>query len=113
MLSLEEIKAIIEMVEESNLGKFELKYPDCSLLLEKNNLAQKTASAPPNTTVVISSDAAKGTATTLEELIEITAPIVGTFYLTPEPGAGPFVEVGSKVFPDSVVCILEAMKLFT
>ncbi len=53
MLSLEEIKAIIEMVEESTLGKFELKSPDCSLLLEKNNLAQKTASAPPNTTVVI------------------------------------------------------------
>ncbi|MCD8199282.1 MAG: acetyl-CoA carboxylase biotin carboxyl carrier protein [Phascolarctobacterium sp.] len=113
MLSLEEIKALIEMVEESNLEKFELKSPDCSLLLEKSNLAPKTAATSPNTTVVISSDAAKGSAPSVEELIEITAPIVGTFYLTPEPGAEPFVQVGSKVFPDSVVCILEAMKLFT
>ncbi len=39
--------------------------------------------------------------------------MIGTFYLTPEPGAAPFVKVGTRVAPDSVVCILEAMKLFT
>ena len=48
-----------------------------------------------------------------KELIEITAPMVGTFYSATEPGAEPFVKVGSKIDADSVICILEAMKLFT
>ena len=48
-----------------------------------------------------------------KELIEITAPMVGTFYSAAEPGAEPFVKVGSRIDADSVICILEAMKLFT
>lgn len=41
----------------------------------------------------------------------VRAPMVGTFYRAPEPGAPPFVEPGSRVSPDSVVCIIEVMKL--
>ncbi|HJQ31525.1 MAG TPA: acetyl-CoA carboxylase biotin carboxyl carrier protein, partial [Pyrinomonadaceae bacterium] len=41
----------------------------------------------------------------------ITSPIVGTFYRSPSPTADPFVKVGSQVEPDTVVCIIEAMKL--
>ena len=43
---------------------------------------------------------------------EITAPMVGTFYAAPAPDAEPYVKVGSKVKKDTVVCIVEAMKLF-
>jgi acetyl-CoA carboxylase biotin carboxyl carrier protein len=46
-----------------------------------------------------------------EELHLITSPIVGTFYRSPAPNADPFVKVGSRVEPDTVVCIIEAMKL--
>jgi len=46
-----------------------------------------------------------------EELHVITSPIVGTFYRSPSPTAEPFVKVGTQVEPDSVVCIIEAMKL--
>lgn len=46
-----------------------------------------------------------------ENLVEITCPIVGTFYATPSPNAEPFVEVGTAVEPESVVCIIEAMKV--
>jgi biotin carboxyl carrier protein len=46
-----------------------------------------------------------------EELHLITAPIVGTFYRAAAPTAEPFVKVGSRVEPDAVVCIIEAMKL--
>jgi len=42
---------------------------------------------------------------------EIRSPMIGTFYLTPSPDAAPYVEVGSEVGPDTVVCILEAMKV--
>src|SRR6056297_239467 len=46
-----------------------------------------------------------------ENLIEITSPIVGTFYATPSPDADPYVQVGSRVNPKTVVCIVEAMKV--
>ena len=46
-----------------------------------------------------------------DNLVEITSPIVGTFYLTPSPNAEPFVKVGSSVEKDKVVCIVEAMKV--
>ena len=46
-----------------------------------------------------------------EDLIEIKAPMVGTFYHAPAPGAKPFVEVGDEIQPGDVVCIIEAMKL--
>ena len=52
-------------------------------------------------------------AKTGEQIVEITAPMVGTFYGAPDPKAEPFVKVGSKVTPNTVVCILEAMKLFS
>ena len=45
-------------------------------------------------------------------LIAIESPMVGTFYSSPNPDAGPFVKVGSSVTPDTVVCIVEAMKVF-
>lgn len=41
----------------------------------------------------------------------ITSPMVGTFYRAPEPGAAPFVQVGQEVEPESIVCIIEVMKL--
>jgi acetyl-CoA carboxylase biotin carboxyl carrier protein len=44
-------------------------------------------------------------------LTEVRAPLLGTFYRAPRPGAPPFVEVGSAVKPDTVVCIIETMKL--
>jgi acetyl-CoA carboxylase biotin carboxyl carrier protein len=44
-------------------------------------------------------------------LVEVRAPLLGTFYRAPRPGAPPFVTVGSEVAPDTVVCIIETMKL--
>jgi len=43
--------------------------------------------------------------------VHITSPMVGTFYRAPEPGAPPFVELGQEVKPESIVCIIEVMKL--
>src|SRR5690606_30942926 len=47
-----------------------------------------------------------------ENLHKITSPMVGTFYQSSSPGAEPYVKVGSKVSANSIVCIVEAMKLF-
>ena len=50
-------------------------------------------------------------AATEEGLLDIRAPMVGTFYNAPKPGADPFVEIGSSVNEDSVIAIIEVMKL--
>lgn len=46
-----------------------------------------------------------------DSAVRITSPMVGTFYRAPEPGAPPFVEIGQEVEPESIVCIIEVMKL--
>lgn len=55
--------------------------------------------------------AADPAADTGDDLAEVRAPLLGTFYRAPRPGAPPFVTVGSTVGPDTVVCIIETMKL--
>ena len=45
-------------------------------------------------------------------LVAIESPMVGTFYSSPNPDAGPFISVGTSIGPDSVVCLIEAMKVF-
>jgi acetyl-CoA carboxylase biotin carboxyl carrier protein len=55
--------------------------------------------------------AAAGESVPVDGLVEVRAPLLGTFYRAPRPGAPPFVTVGSEVAPDTVVCIIETMKL--
>ena len=109
MLNLAEIQALIKTLDNSSIEKFEYECDEYRLSLKKGSstVAVKAAQAEP----VVEEEAADEVDE--KELIEITAPMVGTFYSATEPGAEPFVKVGSKIDADSVICILEAMKLFT
>ena len=109
MLNLAEIQALIKTLDNSSIEKFEYECDEYRLSLKKSSsvVAVKAAQAEP----VVEEEAAEDEDE--KELIEITAPMVGTFYSATEPGAEPFVKVGSKIDADSVICILEAMKLFT
>ena len=108
MLNLAEIQALIKTLDNSSIEKFEYECDEYRLSLKKGSstVAVKKAQAEP----AVAEEAADAEE---KELIEITAPMVGTFYSATEPGAEPFVKVGSKIDADSVICILEAMKLFT
>ena len=108
MLNLAEIQALIKTLDNSSIEKFEYECDEYRLSLKKGSstVAVKKTQAEP----VVEEEAAEADE---KELIEITAPMVGTFYSATEPGAEPFVKVGSKIDADSVICILEAMKLFT
>ena len=108
MLNLAEIQALIKTLDNSSIEKFEYECDEYRLSLKKGSStgAVKKAQAEP----VVEEEAADADE---KELIEITAPMVGTFYSATEPGAEPFVKVGSKIDADSIICILEAMKLFT
>jgi acetyl-CoA carboxylase biotin carboxyl carrier protein len=59
----------------------------------------------------VGTPAAAGESAPADGLVDVRAPLLGTFYRAPRPGAPPFVTVGSEVAPDTVVCIIETMKL--
>jgi len=72
----------------------------------------RTISDPNTTEVPASHDSAQiSTETEHKSGLEVTAPMVGTFYNGPAPGAKPFVEIGSEVKPGDTLCIIEAMKM--
>lgn len=108
MLSLEEIKELVKVIEESSLNKLELKYGDGKILMEKAGVVATEIVPQGNVVTPVTIPAKTG-----EQIVEITAPMVGTFYRSQDPKSEPFVKVGSKVTPNTVVCILEAMKLFS
>jgi acetyl-CoA carboxylase biotin carboxyl carrier protein len=69
--------------------------------------------APPTAAEVASAFATDSPPQPQKKLIEIKSPTPGTFYARPNPDADPFVKAGSRVEPKTVVCLIEAMKLYT
>ena len=125
-----ELKELIELISRSNFVTFELEREGFKLKLEKG--AGASAQAPPATAalavaptprtpaaVTFAPEPAPGAPTApapaadaaASGLVEMTSPIVGTFYRQPSQAAPPFVEPGSKVRKGQVLCIIEAMKL--
>ena len=110
MFSLDEIKEIIATVDKSGLSKFELECEEFRLALKKDGANNETFTSKLQPEI---KTAVEGEEILAAEYVEITAPMVGTFYGGPEPGAESFVKIGTKITEETVVCILEAMKLFT
>jgi acetyl-CoA carboxylase biotin carboxyl carrier protein len=116
-MNLKEIKEIINLMNEHNLSEIEVDKGDQKIKLKK--------SPSPGAGVVIEQPALSMPVQQIPEqvtekpepekkpsnLIEIKAPIVGTFYNAPSPDAEPFVEAGQEIEVGHVVCIIEAMKL--
>ena len=116
-MKVEDIKAIVELMADNDLTEFKLEAEDTRLCIRRGAeqqpvsqmlpppmMSQPAPAAAPAPQV--SSEAGPELATET-----IDSPIVGTFYSAPSPDAEPFVQVGSKVSPDTVVCIVEAMKV--
>ncbi len=104
-LTPEDVKEILRLVDEAQFDEFELETPRLSIRFRRGD-APASAGAeevPP----------AAPPAGAERDLIDVTAPMVGTFYRAPGPGEAPFVEVGSAVEEATQVCILEVMKLMS
>jgi acetyl-CoA carboxylase biotin carboxyl carrier protein len=129
MLKVQEIRELIKLVDQSNLDEFVYEVDDCKIKMKKNHGGVVAVSAPPvveraavevtpKPQVVQADKEVEVKETDVapvsvdESLHKITSPMVGTFYHKPSPEAEPYVKVGSKVTNDSIVCIVEAMKLF-
>jgi acetyl-CoA carboxylase biotin carboxyl carrier protein len=115
---IKEIKAIIDLMKKNDLSVFEIEKDGFRLRLQKGTASQTTTPSPPivitapkpATTTAETATAADKTADTAS-LKDIVSPMVGTFYRAGSPDAGPFVDIGKPVTEDSVVCIIEAMKV--
>jgi len=111
-----EIKELVEIIQSSSIEEFELEKSGVRVKIKKSSRIE----VGPDTVRDILQPSTQvekiepvPAAETEEEGIHLfRAPIVGTFYLTPKPDADPFVEVGTRVTPSSVLCIIEAMKIF-
>jgi acetyl-CoA carboxylase biotin carboxyl carrier protein len=114
---IKEIKAIIDLMEKHDLSVFEIEKEGFRLRLQKGPTAPAVAAAPP--AVIIPSKALTGSSETTavpkpiesKPLKEIVSPMVGTFYRAGSPDGAPFVDVGKTVTEETVVCIIEAMKV--
>jgi acetyl-CoA carboxylase biotin carboxyl carrier protein len=112
---IEEIRDLADLFEERGLTEFEFENENIRVRLSKmaavpmmHSFPQQV-SAPPAPTASEPSQSAEAAPET--DLFKITSPIVGTFYRASGPDKDPYVSEGSRVTPDTVVCIVEAMKL--
>ena len=118
-MEIKDIKRIVELMKSNDLTEFSMKDDDIELALKRGNnepqvvYAAPVAAAPgaPVPAAAAPSAAAPADVDEDEGLIEIPSPIVGTFYRKPAPDADNFAQVGTEVTEDSVVCIIEAMKV--
>lgn len=129
-VNMEELRELIALLRENGLAEFELEREGFRVRLRR----ESPQYLPPNADVVepaLSPPAVKSpqssqgsvpspihpgaqaetAASEDQDLHLIPSPIVGTFYRSPSPTADPFIKIGSRVQPESVVCIIEAMKL--
>ena len=118
-MNLKDIKEILALMNENDLNEIEIEREGLKLKLKKNATGQVVMSQPTHYAVesIPSPKAAAAPAAPTaadvarKDTKEIKSPMVGTFYRSPSPEAGPFVEVGQTVEIGQVVCIVEAMKL--
>jgi acetyl-CoA carboxylase biotin carboxyl carrier protein len=133
-VNMDELRELIALLRENGLAEFELERQGFRVRLrrEANDFSSNTAGVtgdvsvptpisqlepppvivPKSTSTVHHPGAQAETAASEDsDLHIISSPIVGTFYRSPSPNADPFVKIGTAVEPESVVCIIEAMKL--
>ena len=116
-MELDQIQAIITMMKENDLAEFSMEQDGLKIHIKRSPEGAQptvTVSAPAIAAVPAATGAAlKAPIPDLpvEDLKYITSPMVGTFYRAPSPDALPYVEIGKAVEEDTVVCIIEAMKV--
>ena len=119
-IELKDVKRLADLLRESpEIGSIEVKgFFGTGIVISRTNQAGVTVSAPgwaPAAQAPAGPSASPAAppppAAAPSHLKDITSPMVGTFYRAPEPGAEPYVKVGSRVTQGQTVCIIEAMKI--
>lgn len=119
---LDKLRELIELMEKHGLTEISLRRGEESWRLRRgpNEVLQMVpagsyapaAPAPQAAAAAANAPAAPPSEAPAQKLLEIKSPTVGTFYAAPSPDDPPFVSVGARVERDTVVCVIEAMKVF-
>lgn len=117
-MKIDEIKTIVKLMSEHDLTEFKIQADECNLCIRRGGSAPtqivthmaapsavSVAAAPASAAVPAAAPVAAAPALTID------SPLVGTFYRSPSPEAQPFIKIGDKVAPDTVIGIIEAMKV--
>jgi len=121
-VDLKDIKAIIDLMKKNSISEFEMEKQDFKIRLKRglnggtpvsslDELPPAVAVAPPPQVPFPTPPTAAVPQPPATSEVEIKSPMIGTFYRAPSPEAANYVEVGTDVNPDTVVCIIEAMKV--
>jgi acetyl-CoA carboxylase biotin carboxyl carrier protein len=122
-MELESIKAIITMMKDNDLTEFSMEQDGLKIRIKRGpegSYQTVAVAAPPvaapapaamPAAAPVPAVPAPATSAPAADCHHITSPMVGTFYRSPSPDAPPYVEVGQSVDEDTVVCIIEAMKV--
>lgn len=119
MMDIRKVKKLIELLEESGISEIEISEGEESVRISRYspgtvNVAttpMAVAAAPPAPQASAAPAAAAPAVAPTQRGTQVTAPMVGTFYSSPTPGAKPFVEIGTQVKPGDTLCVIEAMKM--
>ena len=114
-LTDEDVREILDLIDKSKFDYFEIEYRGLRLTVGKTPVAAAPAGRPASATAPDPdpAPAPRKTRDIPDGLAAIPAPMVGTFYPAPQPGAPPFVSPGDRVEPDTTVGLIEVMKVFT
>lgn len=115
-MDIRKVKKLIELLESSDIDELEIREGEESVRLSRHNRQPPPAApraVPATTAAPAAASPAESPAPAAEPLggHVVSAPMVGTFYLAPSPGAKPFVEIGKRVQSGDTICIIEAMKI--
>ena len=120
-MDLKDIKAIIDLMRKNSISEFELERQDFKIKLKRGSAGGAATAYEDGSTITyaaplplpggiaLPSPASAQSAPSNE--LEIKSPMIGTFYRAPSPESASYVEVGTEVNPETVVCIIEAMKV--
>ncbi|MDP7050849.1 MAG: acetyl-CoA carboxylase biotin carboxyl carrier protein [Verrucomicrobiota bacterium] len=126
-MDIKDIKAIVDLMKKNSMTEFEMEKGDFKIRLQRDAHAGKRSPAPepviiqapavaqpppaPAAPITAPSAAETPSAPAATSGTEVKSPMIGTFYRRPSPDTDPYAEIGKQVEPDTVVCIIEAMKV--
>lgn len=116
-MDLKDIKAIIDLMKKNSVSEFELEKQDFKIKLKRGGNGGAVYEDAPVMTYLPAPGNAQATGASAAPVItastevEIKSPMIGTFYRSPSPESGVYADVGTEVGPETVVCIIEAMKV--
>ena len=118
MMNIEDIKTIMKLMAEYQLTEFSVEADGSNISMRREGSVNAVVQSVPQAAVqvlpapaAVPAPAAAPAAAAAAPAVTVESPLVGTFYAAPSPDAAPFIQVGDRVTPDTVIGIIEAMKV--